>query len=204
MAESHHHLHHHNHQVVSDEAAISSVAQSASQFPSSYQTTTSSSSMAMTFSPWSQYQVSILFSSWTTSTVGEFVLAWFLVVLAAIAYHALRYVLAYTEDILKSNVKKHRFPFDDWMGMDESTPPTTNDSALDSNSDDKRKRLQLTVRDRLRWRIFHALLSSCVYAWALLLMLIAMSYNSALFLALIVGYGIGNFIFLEGQEDMCH
>lgn len=143
--------------------------------------------MAMTFSPWSEYRVSILFDSWTTSTLGEFVLAWFLVVLATITYHALRFLLIYTESVLKNNSKTFRLQFGDFTGIDESTSLTANDNAFDSKSDDKR--LQLTKRERIRWRILHAMLSSGVYAVSCILLSIRLVYvcSECLFLCAVSG-----------------
>lgn len=46
-------------------------------------------------------------------------------------------------------------------------------------------------------RILHALLSGLNYGVALLLMLIAMTYNPGLFLALIFGYAVGDFLFFS-------
>mmetsp|Transcript_25983 Transcript_25983/g.43289 ORF Transcript_25983/g.43289 Transcript_25983/m.43289 type:complete len:259 (-) Transcript_25983:207-983(-) len=44
-------------------------------------------------------------------------------------------------------------------------------------------------------RILHACLSAASYTLALLLMLISMTYNSTLFLALVIGYGLGDYLF---------
>ena len=44
-------------------------------------------------------------------------------------------------------------------------------------------------------RILHSILAGLNYGLALLLMLVAMTYNPSLLIALIVGYAIGDFIF---------
>lgn len=44
-------------------------------------------------------------------------------------------------------------------------------------------------------RILHAVLSGLNYGVALLLMLVAMTFNPSLFVALMFGYGVGDFIF---------
>lgn len=51
--------------------------------------------------------------------------------------------------------------------------------------------------NRLAWgrRLAHALLSGLLYAYALLLMLAAMTYNPGVFLALMCGYIAGEFAF---------
>lgn len=50
---------------------------------------------------------------------------------------------------------------------------------------------------RLPWRqrLAHAVLSGLLYAYALLLMLAAMTYNPGVFLALVGGYIVGEFAF---------
>jgi len=62
------------------------------------------------------------------------------------------------------------------------------------------------------WRISHAALGAVQYALSLLLMLVVMTYNNGLFVALIVGYFVGELIFptvftshkaLGGQAS-CH
>ena len=47
----------------------------------------------------------------------------------------------------------------------------------------------------LKERVVHAVVSAINYGFALLLMLVAMTYNPSLFLALVVGYGAGDMIF---------
>ena len=44
-------------------------------------------------------------------------------------------------------------------------------------------------------RIVHSVLGAIHYGLSLLLMLVAMTFNSALFVALIIGYLIGDYIF---------
>lgn len=50
---------------------------------------------------------------------------------------------------------------------------------------------------RLPWpqRLAHAVLGGALYAYALLLMLAAMTYNACIFLALVLGYIAGEFLF---------
>ena len=58
------------------------------------------------------------------------------------------------------------------------------------------------------FRILHAILSGLNYGIALMLMLIAMTYNPSLFLALIIGYCTGDFIFYSQMRPFnnseCH
>lgn len=67
----------------------------------------------------------------------------------------------------------------------------------------------LTARSKLK-RARYAVISAGCYTLALLLMLIAMTYNSGLFIMLVLGYGIGDYLFVDiGQQaglqaDHCH
>lgn len=58
------------------------------------------------------------------------------------------------------------------------------------------------------YRILHAILGGVSYGLAMLLMLVAMTYNPSLFLALILGYAVGDYIFfrLSGSspDSGCH
>ena len=57
-------------------------------------------------------------------------------------------------------------------------------------------------------RLLHAILGGMSYGLAMLLMLVAMTYNPSLFLALVIGYTVGDFIFfrLSGSspDSGCH
>lgn len=64
---------------------------------------------------------------------------------------------------------------------------------------------------RLQLKVIHALLSSLNYGLALMLMLVAMTYNPSLFVALMVGYFLGDFLFHherdaagDGSSTNCH
>jgi hypothetical protein len=50
-------------------------------------------------------------------------------------------------------------------------------------------------RQILILRATHAGLSGLSYLWSLLLMLVAMTYNPGLFVALVLGYALGDFLF---------
>lgn len=56
-------------------------------------------------------------------------------------------------------------------------------------------------------RLMHAIFSSMNYFVALILMLIAMTYNPGLLLALVFGYAIGDFLFftkIKMEVNECH
>ncbi len=50
-------------------------------------------------------------------------------------------------------------------------------------------------------RLLHSLVSALSYGLALMLMLVAMTYNPSLFLSLVVGYGLGDFLFFTLIRD---
>lgn len=67
---------------------------------------------------------------------------------------------------------------------------------------------RLTRHSLVILRIMHAVLGGVSYGLAMLLMLVAMTYNPGLFVALIAGYTAGDFIFfrLSGSspDSGCH
>lgn len=85
-----------------------------------------------------------------------------------------------------------------------------------TNDDDEEKSLDPSLRNKITlspWRYFwfrvlHSTLSGLNYGLALLLMLIAMTYNPSLFMALIIGYAFGDFIFFSQMRPSsfseCH
>lgn len=154
-SENHHHSHNHNH-----DGPVSSIPSSSSDIIAS-----PSSSMAMTFSSLSDYRTSILFSSWTTSTPIEFAIAWILVVLAVVAYHALRYYITIIEETIAESNERFQSAATD----SEELEPFTNAGA--SNS--KRHKSQeignikhgamRVVREKIKLRIIHSIVSGLNY-----------------------------------------
>ena len=82
------------------------------------------------------------------------------------------------------------------LGKDDShliTDRVINNSSIHDSFD---KRLIFTLR------LQHAGLSALSYCWSLLLMLVAMTYNTALFVALVIGYAVGDFIFITRMAEL--
>jgi hypothetical protein len=143
-------------------------------------------SMVMTFQSWSSYQLQILFDSWNVTTKGQFALSWFAVVISVVAYHGMKYALLKMEKNENSAVYK-RIPNESagaTMGIDSTIVGGTfkSDSAISH---------QLSMK----FRVYHALLSGLNYGMSLMLMLVAMTYNPWLFVALMIGCAIGDYIF---------
>jgi hypothetical protein len=75
------------------------------------------------------------------------------------------------------------------MGLEETflVPDRGSSGGVVLNTFEKRQILIL--------RATHAGLSGLSYMWSLLLMLVAMTYNPGLFVALVLGYALGDFLF---------
>ena len=161
--------------------------------------------MEMTFSSWSEYQVSILWSSWDVKTRWEFFLSWWAVVLATVVYYGIRFLIHLVEDQMegKQPVKVERTGGGNssYQGNDEVNQPMfkehnpENASNRIGPSNERVYEEKISVTKYLWLRVLHAVLSGLNYGLALLLMLIAMTFNPSLFLALMVGYSIGDFVF---------
>ena len=108
-----------------------------------------SSSMSMTFSTWSTYQIQILFSSWDISTKWQYVLSWFTVVLAVIVYHAMRYWVMGVEAELKLLLL--------------ADSPSSNRPLMASIDNDGRGGSGTNTTKILQLRLFHSLLSCLTY-----------------------------------------
>lgn len=160
----------------------------------------------MTFSDFDEYKVKILFDDWNVTEKWQFVLSWFAIVLATIIYHWMKYItrwLNYTMDQLEMKI-----------GRQSMTAAITGVAALSSDSTSEPVNEQEVNSHLMKLHIARAFWNALEYGWALLLMLVAMTYNSSLFVALIVGYFFGELIFqsmpvcgkrsLNRDEVTCH
>jgi hypothetical protein len=161
-------------------------------------------SMSMTFSSWSTYQIQILFSSWDISTRWQYVLSWLAVALAAVFYHAMRYWVQGIEADLKILLIAE-------AGMAKPLM-----SSIDTSS--SKLISEQNIAKIFQLRIFHAFMNCLTYGVSavtlslsplsfshrllllfpqlgLMLMLIAMTFNPGIFLALVVGYFFGDLFF---------
>lgn len=160
----------------------------------------------MTFSPWSEYQVSILWSSWDVKTRWEFFLSWCAVVLATVVYYGIRFLIHLVEDQMEGTppLKVERTTGNgSYQGSDEVnqpmiTKPNPEIARVGSVLPDVMVyEEKISVAKYWWFRLLHAVLSGLNYGLALLLMLVAMTFNPSLFLALMVGYSIGDFVFFS-------
>ena len=151
--------------------------------------------------------MSILWSSWDVKTRWEFFLSWWAVVLATVVYHGIRFLIHLVEDQMEGTlplkVERTTGLHDSYQGSDEVNQPMIKES----NPENARVgsvlpnvtvyEEKISVTKYLWFRLLHAVLSGLNYGLALLLMLVAMTFNPSLFLALMVGYCIGDFVFFS-------
>lgn len=152
--------------------------------------------MVMTFSDFSQYKLKILFDDWDVQTKWQFLLSFIAVVIAGICYHYLRYNVAVLEQRLRDSIS---------ASIESSIydPVHTNSEGLlisgiskgSINSYNGKKRPLPITRNIRGLCLYRSVLSTLMYSLALMLMLVAMTYNSWLFISLAVGYFIGDYLF---------
>ena len=158
-------------------------------------------SMTMTFGSWSDYDLKIVWDAWDVKTKGQFALSWFAVLFLTISYQAIKYWYASLETRMIALCLKRNGSGDlsamqvDKASSDLSTPisglkSTAYEALLDNvvggNCDIP-----------FKYIILHAAVASLNYALALILMLVAMTYNPSLFMALVVGYFLGDLLFFR-------
>ena len=128
--------------------------------------------------------------------------SWIAVFFFTIIYHAIRYFIYTVEDFMDPNPRINPLTAEQYhkgyqAALDE-------EEKLDHNN----KTVTLSPWRYFWFRVLHALLSGLNYGLALLLMLIAMTYNPSLFIALIVGYSFGDFLFFAQMRPAnlseCH
>mmetsp|Transcript_36055 Transcript_36055/g.36742 ORF Transcript_36055/g.36742 Transcript_36055/m.36742 type:complete len:162 (-) Transcript_36055:210-695(-) len=137
--------------------------------------------MPMTFTSFTDYKLKLLFDSWDIQTKWQFFLSWLTVCLMTIFYHFVKYLIICLEDIC---TKKYGASSDDVRVADlfKRLIPEGNGAS---------DRAMM----RCVYRLIHSTLVALNYGLALMLMLVGMTFNPMLFLALVIGYGIGDFIF---------
>ena len=158
--------------------------------------------MVMSFKDWDDYEGEILFRTWNPSNRGQFAASWFAIFLSTIFWHFLNSELAKIKREMYSSKRSNS-----GSSLEKGDLGLTNNmsSGLINNA------IDINTGTMLILRIKHAVLNGFTYGWALLLMLVAMTYNPSLFLALIFGYMFGDFFFgyntckLNGMKTTdCH
>ncbi|CAF0993473.1 unnamed protein product [Adineta steineri] len=164
--------------------------------------------MAMTFH--GGFTEKILFDCWNTETIGAFIGSWFIVFFVAILYEGLKTVrdhLAkqevcrqYPDENNRQSplVRQHDQPYD--------RPNNTDLIPRVRTETNRPKRARLLSTYHIIQTLLHVLQMGISY----LLMLVAMTFNTYLFLAVIFGAGLGHFLFgwrrssIIDYNEHCH
>ena len=134
----------------------------------------------------------ILFEQWVPRNTAQYTLAWFLVFLAASFYEALN-VFSYFQELKWGNVQQHKHdaavdsafgPADKRVFSTEKWHGFSNICGLSGGS--------VGVQQAMLRAMLRMLSTFIGYS----LMLIAMTFNVGLFIAIIVGFGVGTFCFV--------
>lgn len=171
--------------------------------------------MTMTFGKFTDYKVTIVWDWWKVTTVTQYFFSWVLIVLLVILLFIVKMpMLAVVEEKLrqlKANTKDinsdHNNPNIATAAEEPLREPAATEGARYSILDGHQQvDMRETILKRLpktssksMWmmRILHAFLCAVGYGLALLLMLVAMTYNVGLCIALVVGYFIGDLLFFS-------
>lgn len=145
--------------------------------------TTSTSQATMTFSDWSVYQLNFLFDTYTITTKGQFAGTFFGVVMLSVLYHVIDcYSNIYNSIMLLQLQNIHNKKND-------------NDDTINTNH-------HVKPHGWLASKLIYSILIGIKYTISLFLMLIAMTMNPNLLLALALGYSIGCYITIDTYYDI--
>ena len=148
--------------------------------------------MTMTFTPWTDYKLKIVFDSWDVTTKWQFAFSWLAVVLITIGYQALKHYMERL-DLLGDPFVKHG-SVDDNLIHDVGKDAGAGLAGITSTGNRRAYSPKFIV--------YHACMVGLMYGLSLFLMLVAMTYNPWLFLALMIGYGVGGSIFYSRAQMM--
>ena len=134
----------------------------------------SSDATTTTFKSWSDYKLKLLFDSWNITEGWQFALTWVAVVISVVTYHFMEYFRVTLQH-----------------GM----------LTLLSNLQDGQADKILRPGGWFLLKVAYGSVVACNYALSLMFVLIAITFNPSLFLALFVGYLIGGYICCELNID---
>ena len=157
--------------------------------------------MVMTFQSWSSYQLQIVFEHWNVTTKWQFAGSWFAIVFLTVAYHGLKFSIAKMEAQENSGHYK-RHSLGDSSGANVMGLDTNNISNISLTGVGSKTDAQVTGISSLKYKLQHAALTGVSYGFSLILMLVAMTYNPWLFVALMIGWALGDFIFNPMLADL--
>ena len=170
--------------------------------------------MSMTFDGWNTYKLKLLFDGWDVSTEWEFGLTCVAVGFFAVIYQSMRFLIFVVEDTMHPAAPSAADSLDASSTRAATKPPPQLSAGYQqtSRSEDgavaPAPAAALSDERYLLLRLVHSLLSGLNYGLALLLMLMAMTYNPSIFVSLITGYAIGDFVFFvrmrPSANENCH
>ena len=170
-------------------------------------------SMQMTFGHVLDYKVTIVWDWWKVTTVTQYVFSWIFVVFLVVFLFIVKMRLITTVEekmrLLQMNSKEHD---SDHTKNNNSKNTANNDAESVVGEGTTTTRYSLLGGDKDNassslksvWmlRLLHAFLSALGYALALLLMLISMTYNVGLCVALLCGYFLGESWMFVGYMNL--
>jgi Ctr copper transporter family len=180
----------------------------------------STASMSMTFDGWNVYKLKLLFDGWDVATPWEFGLTCVAVAFLAVIYQAMRFLVFVVEDTMHPPASPSFSTVDSMdtssrsVGGANKVGDTPGGQAGYQRAPDDTVLLapkspgEISSERYLWLRLAHSVLAGLNYGMALVLMLIAMSYNPSIFVSLITGYAFGDFIFFvrmrSSSNESCH
>lgn len=145
--------------------------------------------MVMTFGDWDDYKLKLLWEEWDIQDRTQFAFSCIAVMVCSVIYHFLLYLGFCIDRQMATLSAAHGSEalIDHESGVGEGTKLRGSQPAYGPQTD----------RAMLILRLKHAAIAALQYTLALLLMLVAMTYNPSLFLCLCLGYGLGDFLFAK-------
>jgi hypothetical protein len=135
----------------------------------------------ITFSDWSSYQCHLLFNGWNVDKQWEFSLTWFAVLSAVVVIHLLECaILAMKTSMLQI------------LQAQGDTDESDHTATVSRSTATTRKRIR--PYGWIAIKMVLSIISGIRYALFLMLMLVAMTFNTSLFIALLFGYFAGDYI----------
>jgi hypothetical protein len=153
--------------------------------------------MVMTFGSFKDYELQIVWNGWDVKTKGQFALSWFAVMLMTIAYQGFKFWFVQLESRIVALRSKRNGSGDENKGIAAGDSPLQVEKGTSGMYETLTGTSNGAGTVPFKYLLLHAGLSALNYGVALILMLIAMTYNPSLFVALMVGYFLGDLIFFK-------
>jgi hypothetical protein len=165
-------------------------------------------SMSMTFAPFSTYQLKVIWGWWDVQTEGQYIATLLGMFVAVVLFRWLvKFETAYVKRALAVTTLAGNI---DCSGRGEREGKSYRNDTLGVNTELEESlltreghedaaglgpRVSSLSKVPFQKRVVQAALSAFLYMYALLLMLAAMTYNPGIFLALGIGYAVGELFF---------